>query len=349
MLFGARIPLKTLAILSRSLSTLLESGVQVRRALQVVGKKTVHPATRAVLADVSDQIDAGSDVSSALRSHGRFFPGLFLDMVAMAEDSGALPEVLKHLAEHYENNLQLKREFIQAITWPAIQFVAAVLIIALLIVVLGFVADSTGSDALSGLVFGLSGPGGALIWLTLCFGSVGMLLIGWKSLRRMAEAKRLVDPLLLKVPVLGHCLKSFALSRFSWGYYLTQQTGMPVVKSLQDSLKATDNGAFIGAGDDICRRVLEGDTLTESLAASGLFPAEYMEMVSVAEESGTVPEALHRLSPQFQEDARRSLRTLTRAVSGLVWLIVAGFIVVFIFRVASWYVGQINDALQMTM
>ena len=98
----------------------------------------------------------------------------------------------------------------------------------------------------------------------------------------------------------------------------------------------------------ILESIESGETLTVALAESGLFPDEFIEMVDVGETSGTVPEALHRLSPQFEEQARRSLKTLTAALGMLVWLTVAGFIVFFIFRFVLWYVGMITDAVQGT-
>jgi type IV pilus assembly protein PilC len=346
MIFASRIPPKTLAMVSRSLATMLESGIQIRKAIDIASKKAMHTPTKNVLRDVSDAIQEGSDISEALRQHGKFFPTLFIEMVTMAEESGSLPEVLKHLAEHYEANIRMKKEFIGSIIWPAFQLIAAIFVIALLILILGFIAESTGNNDMSFLVFGLSGATGATIWLMGTFGFFAACYVAWLMIQKAAQAKAIVDPFLLIVPVLGRCMRSFAIARFSWSYYLTQQTGMPVTRSLQGSLKATGNGAFIAQTPFITSAVMEGSSLTESLAESRLFPEEYIEMVSVAEESGTVPEALHRLSPQFEEEARRAMKTLTRAISVVVWLFVAGFIVFFVFRFMLWYVGQINKALE---
>lgn len=348
MLFASRIPPKTLAMVSRSLATMLESGIQIRKAIGIASKKSMHAPTKRVLRHVSDAIQGGSDISSALREHGSFFPTLFLEMVEMAEESGSLPEVLKHLAEHYEANMRMKKEFIGSIIWPAFQLVAAIFVIALLILILGFIAESTGSDEMSFLVFGLAGPTGATIWLLSTFGFFAAGYITWLLIQKASQAKAVVDPVLLVVPVLGRCMRSFAIARFSWSYFLTQQSGMPVVRSLQGSLKATGNGAFISQTPFITSAVMEGSSLTDSLAESRLFTEEYLEMVSVAEESGTVPEALYRLSPQFEDEARRAMKTLTRMLSVAVWLCVAGFIIFFVFRFMLWYVDQIGQALEGT-
>lgn len=120
---------------------------------------------------------------------------------------------------------------------------------------------------------------------------------------------------------------------------------MPVHQSLDASLRATANGAFIGASGQICSMVNEGDELSHALRTSDLFPEDFLQMVTVAETSGTVPEMLHRMSPQFADQARRSLSALTSAMAWLVWAIVAAIIIFMIFRLAFFYINQITQAL----
>lgn len=318
----------------------------MRQAFKLAANKVSDSRCRDAFAEINLQISAGNEISAAMRGQGGTFPELMIDMIEMSEGTGSLPEVLTHLAEHYESHLRLRREFVGSIIWPVFQLVAAVLIIALLILIFGMVDDNPGGPNLKQLVFGLSGVRGAIIWLTCTFGGAFLVWAGYQIAIRLFAAKRILDPLWLRVPVLGTCLRSFAIARFSWAYYLTQQSGMTVDRSLTASLKATNNGAFQNATPLVCAGVREGEDLSVVLAESQLFPEDYLHMVSVAETSGTVPEMLHRLSPQFEDQARRSLKALTVAVSWLVWLVVATFIVFFIFRFFLWYVGMINDAVR---
>lgn len=340
------LPLKSLAHTCRSLSTLLESGVAVRQSFKLASNKTSDRRSRDALDEIAQQIAAGHEISAAMRMQVGVFPELMIDMIEMSEGTGSLPEVLTHLAEHYENNLQLRRQFVGSIAWPMFQLVAAVLIIALLILIFGFIPDDPNGPNIKQLVFGLSGVSGAIIWLTCTFGGAGLVWVGYQVAVRLFSAQKLLDPLFLRVPVLGTCLRSFAIARFSWAYYLTQQSGMPMVRSLTASLKATTNGAFQNATPLICAGIREGEDLLVVLTESRLFPEDYLHMISVAETSGTVPEMLHRLSPQFEDQARRSLKALTAAFSFLVWGIVATFIVFFIFRFFLWYVSMLNDAVK---
>ena len=338
-MFNQRIPLKQLAIACRSLSTMLYAGVPVIKAFDNAARKARDSRMRSVFQDVTAQLSAGDDITSALRQHGNYFPDLTLDMIAVAEHTGSLPEVLQALAEHYENNVRLRKEFLAQIAFPVIQFTAAILVIAGLIWLLGILPG----DPLDVLGFGLLGASGAMKWLGGWALLLASLFVIYKLITTSLQGQSVVHSLLLNVPIVGKCMRDFSVARFSWSYHLTQQAGMPVDESLEASLRATSNGAFIAATPHIVRDIMDGETLTDSLTNCDLFPDEFLQIVDTAETSGTVPEALHRLSPQFEEQARRSLRGLAIAAGWMVWCGVAAFIIFLIFRIILWYVGLINQ------
>ncbi len=343
-MFGRTLPLKSLAIFCRSLSTLLETGVSARKAFQVAGEKASHPALRRATFLIREEIEAGSDISSALENTD-VFPDLMIGMVSVAEQTGSLPEILKGLADHYENLLRMRKNFYGAIAWPVFQFVMAIFVIAMLIVLLGWIADKQGGAAIDVLGWGLTGTKGALIWLGSVFGTLFAIFLGYKFLRASFEGQKYLDVLLMRIPVVGRCMQAFGIARFSWAYHLTQEAGMPVDESISASMRATNNGAFIAQAPRIIYWIEQGETVTDALRESQLFPKDVIEMVHVGETSGTVPEMLHRLGPQFEDQARRSLETLAGALGWLVWIVVAGFIIFVVFSIMFWYIGMIQDLL----
>lgn len=343
-MFSAQIPMKTLAIVCRSLSTMLHSGISIVKVFDLASRKISQSTARRALTDVTTSIRQGRDVSSSMREQGGAFPDLMCDMVDVAEQTGALPEVLESLAEHYENNVRLKRSFYSAIAWPMFQLVMAILVIAIMIYVLGILKQ--GPNGFDPLGFGLTGTSGAITWLCLTFGTLAAMIIGQMILARSIVGRKILDPLIMRIPVVGYCMRSFAIARFSWAFALTQKTGMPVHRSLDASFRATSNGAFLKASPRAIAAVKSGETLHTALLETGLFPEEYLETIDVAEASGSVPETLDRLSPQFEDQARRALSMLASTLAWLVWLVVAIFIIVLIFRIMFWYVGMIYDHLR---
>lgn len=344
-MFSRRIRWKPLASACRSLGTMLQSGVGIEKAFRFTGEKSHDANCRAAFTDLAEAVGRGEDVTSAMRAQGDAFPKLLVDMIGVAEETGSLPEILHNLARHYENNLRLRRDFISAIAFPVFQLVAAIFVVAGLIALLGWIADARGGDPIDPLGWGLVGEEGAILWLTSTFGTLFGLGVLFKIVTSSTAGKEFLDPLLLKIPVLGNCLRSFAIARFSWAFALTQQAGMPIGPSIESSFRATGNGAFISAGSLVKAMVNAGEPFHDALQETALFPGEYLHMVEVAETSGTVPEMLDRLSPEFEDQARRALSTLVTALGWVIWLIVAIFIVIIIFSIALWYIGLINELL----
>ena len=272
-----------------------------------------------------------------------------IDLVSVADQTGAMPEVLRGLADHYDNLVRLRRTFLGAITLPIIQLLAAIFIVAGLIFLLGLISSGNNSQPFDVLGLGLTGTTGALTWLGGCFGSAIALGVTYLIVVNGLKGRAFVHTLLLQVPVIGGCLRSFAMARFSWAYALTQQAGMSVLPSLESSLKATANGAYINVIPQVKAMVAAGEELSFALRETGLFPRDYLELIRVGEESGTVPETLERLSPQLEDQARRSLAIMTTALAWIIWGMVAMLIIYFIFRIAFMYVGLLNGALNDAM
>ena len=347
LLFGNSIRLKPLTQVCRALSTMLDAGVDVRRAFELAAGKTSDSRARAAMMEIRERVKAGDDITSAMKAQGDRFPELVVDMVAVGEQTGAMPEVFRSLSEHYENLIRLRKEFIQQITWPALQFTAAVFVIALLIYILGWIAQTRpGAPSIDVLGLGLFGTKGAITWLLLVFGTAGGLFVGYRVIVSNMRGREFLHPLLMGIPVLGTCLQSMAIARFSWAFALTQQAGMSIKPSLIYSLKATSNGAFFRHSDRIWKEVKAGEDLSTALTGPAIFPDDYLQMVSVAETSGTVPEALDRLGPQFEDQARRSLSALVQALAWTIWGLVATFIVYVIFRIVFWYLSIIEEAMK---
>jgi type IV pilus assembly protein PilC len=337
MLFSTSFPLNALAQFCRMVRHGLAAGLSV---VDVFKQQSVRGpiSLRPTLDRITAHLERGESLEDALSVEGEKLPVLLKSMASVGEHTGHMPEVFHELERYYELQYRLRRQFIADITWPVTQFVMAVGVIAMLLWVLGMIGSS-----LDPLGFGLTGASGAITFLVLV-GSA--LLLGWAGfhfLTRMYRNRAAVERFLLKVPALGPCLESIALGRFALALRLTLGAGLPPKHALRRSLEATGNSAYSADIDSALEQLRRGEDLTAVLRACRIFPEEFLDIVSNAEEGGRIPEVMEKQAEYYQEEASRRLTTLTKVAGFLVWLFVAILMVWAIFRIYfQAYLGQID-------
>jgi type IV pilus assembly protein PilC len=223
---------------------------------------------------------------------------------------------------------------------PIIQFVLAIFVIAVTIYVLGIIGQARGGTPPG--VLGLTGGAGAVLFLVMAFGSIGLLILLYFVLTRTLRQKATVDSFLLKVPVLGTCLEALALGRFALALQLTLETGMPITKALRLSLAATGNAAYGAASQRVVHALKNGESLTIALQNGQIFPRDFLEMIATAEEGGRVPEMMRHQADYYNEEASRRLTALTGFLSHCVWAIYAVFVIIAIFKIANIYLSALG-------
>lgn len=346
MLFSARIGLRELAALCRRLSTGLEAGVDVRRVLAREKEGYVSPTLRRHLDGVVDTINRGGAVNDALKETGGYFPRLFLELVEVGEHTGKLAEVLKRLADHYEHQIRLRQMFIAAISWPMLQLAAAVAVVGLVIYIMGFLPTMENGKPLDILGLGLYGGKGLLLYLVIVGAVVAAIAVVIQAVRRGMVWTRPLQLVLIRLPGIGRPVETLALAQFSWTMYITLEAGMDLLRALPLCLRSTGNAHYTDHTTDVLQEIRAGSEVTHALADTKAFPRTFLDSVRVGEESGRLPETLAIVSEQYQDQAKRAMAALTVVGGFLIWGLVAMLIILMIFRVASVYLGTLNNALK---
>lgn len=334
-----------MARLCRRLATGLEAGIDVRRVWARETSGPLPSGLRRNLEDVSAAVNRGQTLTDALAETGSFFPGLFLELVAVGEQTGKLAEVLKRLAEHYEHQLKLRRAFLAAIAWPMLQLGAAICLIGLLIFVMGLLPKVDGKP-IDILGFGLIGASGAMIYFLVIFAIAAAIALTVQAIRRGMVWTRPVQRLLLQLPVLGRQLQTLSLAQLAWTMHLTFDAGMDLLPALPLCLRSTRNARYTDHINDVLTAVRSGQEISEAFAETRAFPRDFLDTLEVGERSGRLPETMAILSDQYQDQARRTLAALTALAGFGVWAIVAIIIILMIFRLAMFYIGMIGDLSQ---
>lgn len=324
-------------------ATSLRAGVDARTSWKREADHAPQSAA-APIRLISDAVNRGETLTEALRETGEFFPQMFRELVEVGEQTGHLPEVFEQLGSHYQHRIDLQRSFRSAITWPVIQLCLALCVVALLIWFAGFMAPRNRGKPVDLLGLGLAGEEGLTIYGVFLASVAIAGFILYRQIRRGALWTGPAQILAMEIPKIGAALQSLCLSRFCWSLRLTLDTAMPVQRALQLAFSATHNAYYTRRLDDVLLRVRNGQEITETLDTTSVFPRDLLNALSVGEQTGRMPETLAVLSESYQQEARRATRVLTQAAGYLVWAMVAGLIIMMIFRLASFYTGMINDA-----
>lgn len=341
-----RISTSSLIRLSHRVGTAVRSGIDARRTWEME-ERSATGSLRTAVSAIKNKVVAGGTVAEAMHEQNGFFPPMYVQMVAVGEQTGKLDEVLLRLAEHYEHQSSMKRMFWIGIAWPLLQLGAAVLVIGLIIWLTDMVRSMSNNDEADILGWGLSGVSGALIW----FFFVGVL-VGGIVIFAMALSRGLLGPgpvlLAMRIPVLGKCLEAFALSRLTWSLALALESGMDAVRATELSLKSAQNPYYESSLPRVLAAVRANQEFHEAFAAGGVFPLDFLQQLESAEIAGATNEALLRLAKEYEDRARMAVKILTGVATAAVWLLFFGIMIYFIFTLAMKYVGGIYDALEMT-
>jgi type IV pilus assembly protein PilC len=333
-----RLGLKNLAGLSRRLSTMLEAGLPVRRAL-AVAERSSRPPQRGLYQRVGLAIEQGDTFSQALEREGRAFPVLYIRLVRMGEAVGSLDKVLKRLADYYEFVRTMWMRLISSLVYPILQYFAAVCILSVVTYILDMVDPER---MVPRPIPGFSAPMVFVLGIGLFVAPIVVYFVA----TRLFGGLRATHELMIRIPVVGNVMRALALARFSWSMELMTDSGVNIFNAIQWSMEATANGAFEGRMPAIIQRIKEGVPLSNSLEMSGLFPIEYIEMAHVGEESGSLPETFGRLAKNYFDQAERALRAMTTVLGWAIWVCVATLVIFFIFRFFAMYLGNINRAME---
>jgi len=345
MVLSSRLPLSVLIDLCRTLRHSLGAGLMLRDVFRQQAKRA-HGPLREVVERIAVQLEAGHDLRQALKDEGEVLPPLFVALAGVGEQTGMLPEVFGELEKYFVRQQKLRRQFLGQISWPVFQLAMAILVIAGLIFFLGVIAGRAGPGmpAFDPLGFGLKGGSGALIFLAVVLGGLGVLAGGyWLVTRRLGRGAEMAG-FLLGLPALGPCLRALALARFCLALRLTTETGMSIMEAMRLSLRATSNEAYTARVKPVVASLKEGQTLTAALALAGatLFPEDFRHIIAVAEESGRLTEVLRQQADVYDEEAGRRLAILTNLAGYIVWLIIGGIIVFLIFRMFFSYLDLLS-------
>lgn len=313
-----RISLKDVAVSSRQLSTMINAGLPLMRAITVLAEQTESKPLRAVWQAVRGDIQSGASFSAALTKHPKAFTPLYVAVVRAGEAGGALDTVLLRLADTLEKQVNLRHKIRSAMTYPVM---VAIMVVLILVAILVFVIP-TFKQLYVDLGGTLPLPTRFLLAASDAFRRFSYLFIlgfGVAAffLRRYAntdDGRRRWDALKLKFPVFGELFRKVSMSRFSRTLATLLRAGVPVLQSLEITRQTTGNRVVGDAVQEVETSVREGSSLARPLMRFPVFPPMVVQMLAVGEETGAVDTMLEKVADYYDAEVDATVDALTSLI-----------------------------------
>jgi type IV pilus assembly protein PilC len=312
------IGMRDIVIFTRQFSTMINAGLPLVQALDILAGQSENKVLAAVLREVVFDVESGNTVADAMRKHPKAFSDLYTNMVAAGEVGGILDTILNRLAVFMEKNDALVRKVKGAMIYPMVILgVAGLCIVILLwkvIPVFRTMFDSVGMELPlpTQVVIGLSDFLTSFWWAILIGG--GGLFFAFKQYYATSAGQLIIDRALLHVPVLGDVLRKSAVSRFTRTLGTLTSSGVSILDGLEITARTSGNRVVQDAIMNSRASIAGGDTISGPLKKSEVFPPMVISMISVGEQTGGLDEMLTKIADFYDDE-------VDAAVGGLLALL----------------------------
>ncbi|MDO8371099.1 MAG: type II secretion system F family protein, partial [Polaromonas sp.] len=294
---GKSIKPRDIAIFTRQLATMMKAGVPLLQAFDIVGRGNANASVTKLLNDVRTDVETGTSLSAAFRKYPLYFNALYCNLVEAGEAAGILEQLLDRLAVYMEKTEAIKSKIKSALMYPTSVVVVAFVVVAVIMifVIPAFkeVFTSFGADLPAPTLFVMAISEFFVAYWWLIFGSVGggiyFFMQAWK---RNEKVQRVMDRLLLKMPVFGALIEKSCIARWTRTLSTMFAAGVPLVEALDSVGGASGNSLYADATVKIQQEVSTGTSLTAAMGNANLFPTMVLQMCAIGEESGSVDHML---------------------------------------------------------
>ena len=327
---GRRVKARDVAVFARQFSTMINAGLTMLRALNILADQTANPALAQAVTGVRADVETGASLSQALSRHPKVFSRLFVSMVRAGETAGVLDQVLVQLAETLERQAKLRSKIRSAAAYPV---AVLVLVSGIATGMLIFVVPMFKSmyKQVGGT---LPAPTLMLIKISNIFTSyfpvvVGLAFLSFAAGRRFVRTPRgrmLFDRLKLRTPIFGRVVHRSALSRFAHTLSVLLRSGVPILESLEITSDTVNNAVLGEAIKDVQNGVKGGETVARPLANHPSFPPMVTQMMAVGEETGALDEMLEKVASFYDQEVESLVDGLTSLIEPLLIVIMGALV-----------------------
>ena len=325
-----------IAIFSRQIATMMQSGVPLVQALQIIGSGHENPNMTEMVYSLKTKIEGGSSLGESLREYPLLFDDLFVNLVEAGEKSGTLDSILNKIATYKEKTESLKKKIKKAMFYPSAVLAVAFIVTGILLYFVvpqfedlfkGFGADL---PAFTQMVVNLS----RMVqddWPYIVVVVVGTIMGFGAAYKRSYAMRRFLDRTLIKLPAIGDIMYKGAVARFARTLSTMFGAGVPLVDALDSVARAAGNIIFTEAIFKIRDQVSTGMQLQLAMAQTNLFPSMAVQMIAIGEEAGSLDNMCAKVADFYEEEVDNLVDALSSLLEPIIMVflgvIVGGLVV----------------------
>ncbi len=312
---------------ARNLGSMLDAGLSLSRAIEVIARQTKNTKTKAVIVDLNEKIKAGGSLSSALESYPKIFNSLFTSMVRAGEESGNLSESFANVAGQLEKNYQLAKKVKGAMVYPGVIISAMGLVGFFMLTYIVPTLSKTFKElnvdlpASTQVIIGLSDF--LKDQTVLFFGALIALVVFGIIIMKSVSGKRILDIVLVKAPLFGDLTKQINSARTARTLSSLLKAGVPYLQAMQITKGVVSNHIFKDILDKAEKKVETGDKISQVFTDNEkYYPAFVGEMVAVGEETGDLSTMLMKVAEFYENEVDQKTKNMSTIIEPILMLVV---------------------------
>ncbi len=311
---GGGVSQKELAVFTRQFSVMIDAGLPLVQCLEILGVQQSNKTFQKVLYQVRSDVESGMTLAESMAKHPKVFNELYCNMIAAGEAGGILDTILQRLSLYIEKAVKLRRAVRSALIYP----IAVVSIAALVVTIILWKVIPTFEQLFVGVGAQLPMPTRVTISISNFLGRYMIFIIpglifcgfGIRAYHNTPNGKRVIDGLLLKMPVLGLLLRKIAVARFCRTLGTLISSGVPILDGMEITARTAGNAVIQDAIMVARKSIEEGKTVAEPLKETEVFPPMVTQMIAVGEQTGALDAMLSKIADFYEEEVDAAVENL---------------------------------------
>lgn len=346
-LFAPRVALVDTMLFSRQMYTLLKAGVPILRALAGLQESAINTTLKAVIADLRVSLDAGRELSTAMRRHPAVFSEFYISVVRVGETTGQLEEAFNRLAGYLDFEREVRERIKTALRYPIIVLVvvsAAIAIVNFAVIPAFakiFEASKVPLPILTRVLIKISDL--FLAYWPLLLIAIVAAVFAFISYTRTQQGRYNWDRFKLQIPVAGKIIFKATLARFARAFSLASRAGVPIVQGLTVVASVVDNTFLARRVEQMREGVERGESVLRTAVTTGVFTPVVLQMIAVGEETGELDDLLSEIADMYEREVDYEIKNLAASIEPIITIVLGVLVLLLALGVflPIWELGKV--------